>query len=358
MENLDILLQYKIFDISILNILIALLILFCCSILRVFFSNIILSILRKLASKTKSTVDDKLISALESPFRFSFIILGFYLSNEWLDLDKYQFFINNLTQTMIVFAIFWTAMRLVNEFNAVIALFSSRLGKPINIDIENFIIKSCKVLIVILGFLMILQTWGVNITAFIASLGLGGLAFALAAKDTAANLFGSLVIFADRPFKVGDYVELNGIEGSVEEIGIRSTRIRTTLRSLVTVPNAVVANAAIANWSKRRRRKSEFYIGLTYDTSLKQIQNITKQIEQYLILHEQISEDNIIVLFENYGDSSLNIMCSFYANIVSRKEFLHVQQDVNFAIMDIVEKNNSSFAFPTQSLYIEKNKSE
>lgn len=353
MEVLNLWLQKSIFGISVSNFLIALALLLSCILLRSLLSKVILEVLRKIASKTESTVDDKLINALESPFRFSFIILGFYLAKQWLHVAQYEIFLNKFITSLVVFAIFWTIFRLVNEFNAVIALFSSRLGKPLNTDIENFIIKSCRVLIVIMGFLMILQAWGVNITAFIASLGLGGLAFALAAKDTAANLFGSLVIFADRPFKVGDWVELNGIEGTVEEIGIRSTRIRTFPRSLVAVPNAVVANASIANWTKRTRRRCKIHIGLTYDTTSKQIENIVKEVEQMIKDRGDIYEDSLAVYFESFGDSSLNVLCHYHTKTTSWKEFLQIQQEVNIAIMKIVEDNNSAFAFPSQSLYVE-----
>lgn len=353
METLEYWLHKSIFSITISNFLIAIALFLGCMLLRSLLSKIIIEILRKIAGKTKSTVDDKLINALEAPFRFSFIILGFYLSKQWLNVVKYEIFLNKFITSLVIFAIFWTIFRLVNEFNAVIALFSSRLGKPLNTDIENFIIKSCRVIIVIMGFLMILQAWGVNITAFIASLGLGGLAFALAAKDTAANLFGSLVIFADRPFKVGDWVELNGIEGTVEEIGIRSTRIRTFPRSLVAVPNAVVANASIANWTKRTRRRCKIHIGLTYDTTSTQIETIVNEIEQMIRDRGDTYEDSLAVYFESFGDSSLNILCHYHTKTTAWKEFLKIQQEINISIMKLVEKNGSAFAFPSRSLYLE-----
>lgn len=353
MEILKIWLAKTIYGITIESILIAFIIFFTILVLRSILSKIVINILRFLASKTESKVDDKLINVLESPFRFSFIIFGFYLAQNYLNLSKYAIYIDKLISSLIIFTIFWIIYKIVNEFNALISLFSSKMGQPLNKDIENFIIKSCRVIIVIFCFLMILQAWGVNITAFIASLGLGGLAFALAAKDTTANLFGSLVIFADRPFRIGDAVEINAIEGIVEDIGIRSTRIRTYPRSLVTIPNAVVANASIANWSKRTRRKCELMIGLTYDTTSEQLEAIVSQIDQMIRERGDVYNDSLVVFFENFGDSALNIMCQYHTKTTDFKEFLQVKQEINIQIMHIVEKNGSDFAFPTQTLHVD-----
>ncbi len=356
MEQINQLLGQDIFGVSVQNIAIALGIFAFCVLLRSFFSKIVLKILKGLTKNTQTNVDDKLLNAFEEPFRFSFIILGFYLSSEWLGVHKA--FFTNFISSLVIFAIFWLIFRLVNEFNAIISIFSSKMGKPLNEDIENFIIKSAKVFIVITGFLMMLQSWGVNITTFIASLGLGGLAFALAAKDTASNLFGSLVIFADRPFKVGDAVELKGIAGSVEEIGIRSTRIRTYEKSLVTIPNAVVANASITNWTKRDKRRCKIYIGLTYDTSSKQIESIINEIDLMLKSREDIDSDSVAVYFEEFADSSLNVLCHYHANTSVWKEFLRIKQEVNLSIMKIVEQNGSDFAYPSQTLYMQTQKDD
>ncbi len=351
-------LEKTIFGISIQNILISLLIFIFFVFLRSFLSNILLNFLKKLTKNTKSTIDDRLLNAFESPFRFAFIILGFYFSAKWICDGQFNMVLQNFFNSCMVFLIFWTIFRLVNEFNALISLFSSRLGKPLNKDIENFIVKTSKVLIVILGFLMILQTWGINIATFIASLGLGGLAFALAAKDTTANLFGSLVIFADRPFRIGDSIEVNGTSGSVEDIGIRSTRIRTYENTLVSIPNAVVAHASIENFTKRQKRRCKIYLGLTYDTSLDQMQNIIGQISLMIKNRDKVDEDSVIIYFEEFGDSALNILCQYHVKTTDYKEFLGIKQDINLSIMKIVEQNNCEFAFPSRTLYVQNLKAK
>lgn len=356
MEDITNFLQSSIFDIKVENLLIAFVIFVVCIFLRAFFSKVVLSFLKILASRTTTDIDDKIINALEPPFKFSFILLGIYLSEKVLGTTRYDLFLKNFISSMIIFITFWVFFRLINEFNTIFSLFTIDGKKALNDDIENFIIKSSKVLIFILGFLMFLQSWGVNITTFVASLGIGGLAFALAAKDATANLFGSIVIFADRPFKVGDWIELEGVEGTVEEIGVRSTRIRTFPRAQVTIPNAVVANAKIANWTRRSRRRSKSYIGLTYSTTSEQIKNIIEQVQDLLELRNDIHNDSIAVNFESFGENSLNILCHYHTRTTSWKEFLEIQQAVNISIMKIVEKNGSSFAFPSRSIYIEENK--
>ena len=186
-----------------------------------------------------------------------------------------------------------------------------------------------------------------------ASLGLVGMAFALAAKDTAANLFGSLVIFTDRPFKIGDWIQTPQVEGTVENIGIRSTRVRAFTQALISVPNATIANSPITNWSKMGRRRIKTRLGLTYSTTKEQMQNILEGLRAMLKNHPDIHDDTIMVRFDEFGDSSLSIFCYFFTTTTNWAKFLETKEDVNFKIMEIVEKNGSSFAFPSQSIYVE-----
>lgn len=347
------LLNKTFFNISVENFLIALSIILFFYFLRTPLSRIVMGFLKKLTKRTSTTADDKIINALEEPFKFSFIVLGFFFAKEWLDVKSYETMLNSIIKSLSVFTIFWIFYRLIHEFNSIFAIFSSRLGRPLNEDIENFIIKFSKVLIVVLGILMFLQSWGVNVTAFIASLGLGGLAFALAAKDTAANLFGSLVIFADRPFKIGDWVEVDGVEGTVEEIGIRSTRIRTFPQSQATIPNATVANSIVTNWTRMGKRRSQGILGLTYNTSSTQIEAILKDMRATIENNEKLHEDGIVLVFESFGDSALNIKYRYFTKTTNYNEFLEIVQKMNIDFMHIIEKHGSSFAFPSQSLYIE-----
>ena len=216
-----------------------------------------------------------------------------------------------------------------------------------------FFIKGIKLVLMTMGFVVIVQEWGYDFTGFLASLGLGGLAFALAAKDTAANLFGSLVIFSDKPFDVGDWIQTPSVEGTVESIGIRSTRVRTFAKALVAVPNATLANSPITNWSRMNMRRIKMTIGLTYSTSSTQMQSILDQTRTMLQNDPDINQKTILINFTDFQDSALGIFCYFFTNTTNWQEYLMVRERINLCIMKIVEDNKAGFAFPSQSVYIE-----
>ena len=346
-------LAYRILDISLQDLAIAAAIFIMALIFSNIISKIIISILKKLTSKTKTKIDDQLLEIIKTPLKFSIILVGFYIAKEWLNLSQLDTFLDKIIQTFATIIVFWLIYRLVAKFSYIFDKFSSRFGKKLSSDIENFIVKTLKILVFIVAIMSILQNWGINVSAFLASLGLVGMAFALAAKDTAANLFGSLVIFTDRPFKVGDWIQTPQVEGTVENIGIRSTRIRAFTQALISVPNAIIANSPITNWSKMGRRRIKTRLGLTYSTTKEQMQNILDDLRAMLKNHSDIHNDTVMIYFDEFGDSSLSISCYFFTTTTVRAKFLEVREDINFKIMGIVEKNGSSFAFPSQSIYVE-----
>ena len=210
-----------------------------------------------------------------------------------------------------------------------------------------------KVFIISLGSVAVLQNFGINVSAFIASLGLGGLAFALAAKDTAANLFGGFAILTDNIFKIGDWIKIGDVEGIVEDIGMRTTKIRAFDKRLIVLPNATIANSAVDNFSRRDRRRISMKIGLTYSTTPQQMQNILKDIREMLFNHPQIHKDPLFVYFDEFDDSSLNLFIYIFTKTAIWEEYLKIKEDINLKIIDIIQKNNSNFAFPSQSIYFE-----
>jgi MscS family membrane protein len=317
--------------------------------------KVVFFFVHKLTAKTKTTLDDELLDSLKKPVDFFFIIVGLKFTISFLILPNglYDFMIS-LIRSGFALALFWSIFNMVTPLSHIIHTFSEKFGKELSSDIANFLIKTLKLLILLIGFVSVLQEWGYNISGFLASLGLVGMAFALAAKDTAANLFGSLVIFSDRPFKVGDWIKTPDIEGTVEEVGIRSTKIRTFAQAVVTVPNAVLANSAILNWSRMGKRRIKMKIGLTYSTTQQQINDIVNDIRSMLQNHNEIHQDTIFIYFTDFDDSSLGIFCYYFTKTTNWGEFMRVKEDTNLKIMQIVQKHNASFAFPSQSLYIEK----
>lgn len=348
------LLNYTVFDIKIMDIAIAIAIVMISFLLRQIISKIFVKILETFTKKTKINIDDNILQVLIEPLKLSTVILGVYLAKEWLKLNRFDAILESIIKSFSTFIFFWILYRIIHSFEHLISKFSSNFGRELSKDIENFIVKTLKLIVVIIGVMSILQEWGINVTAFVASLGLVGMAFALAAKDTAANLFGSLVIFIDRPFRIGDWVQTPSVEGTVEEIGIRSTKVRTFAQALVTVPNANMANEAITNWTRMQKRRIKMRIGLTYSTSITQMETILKELRDMLQAHPEIHNDQIMIFFDEFGDSSLNLFCYFFTNTTVWAEYLAVRENVNLEMMKIVEKNGASFAFPSQSLYIEK----
>ena len=346
-------LDYTLWGVRITDIFIAIFILLFAYFLKVQLSNLVIKNLKLITSKTKSQTDDKFLKIIEPPLQLSILIVGFYFAANWIDIKGFNQIALSIQRTLIVFTLFWALYRTVNEFAYIFKKFSAKFGKELSDDIANFIVKFLKVVVIALGAMTILDGWGINVSAFVASLGLVGMAFALAAKDTAANLFGSLVIFTDRPFRQGDWVQTPEVEGVIETIGIRSTRVRTFAQALVSVPNAVIANSPITNWSLMGKRRIKMRLGLTYSTNTEQLEAVLKDIREMLKNHPDIHPDVIMVYFDEFQDSSLSLFCYFFTKTTIWSQYLKVREDVNLRIMKIVENNGCSFAFPSQSIYVE-----
>ena len=217
-----------------------------------------------------------------------------------------------------------------------------------------FAVDSIKIITIIMGlFIIVGNIFNVNITALAAGLGVGGIAIAMASKESLENLLGSFTIFLDRPFTVGDIVNIGTITGVVEKVGFRSTRLRTFDKSLVTVPNKKMVDAELDNLGMRPVRRAKFNIGLTYNTNQETVKNIVQEIQTMINEHPMTNDDGR-VRFMDFGASSLDIMVVFYVNSSEWDDFINTKEDINYKIMSIVDKYNSDFAFPSSSVYIEK----
>lgn len=320
--------------------------------LRKLFTKIILGFTAYIAKKTDTQIDDNIILALKEPIRFTFILIGAHLF--FLLIFKENHFIKLVLETLVIFTIFWALIAIVEAVKEILFQYS-RNHSHLSRELSAFIVRIIKIVIFAIGLSAILYTWGINVTALIASLGLGGLAFALAAKDAASNLFGSVALLLDKSIKVGEWVKIGSVEGVVEDVGMRTTKIRSFQKSLITVPNQVVANSPIENFSRRGVRRIKMRIGLTYDTNSKQIESIIQDIRGMLQAHPGIShKETLLVNFDTFDESSLGIFIYAFAHTAKWDQYLEIREDINIRIMHIVEKNGSSFAFPSQSLYVEK----
>ncbi|WP_456433550.1 mechanosensitive ion channel family protein [Nitratifractor sp.] len=320
---------------------------------RKFLTRVVLRFLLHLARKTETVIDDLIIRELRSPIRFLFVIIGMDLFFHFLFL-RHNPYVELLLSSMFIVDLYWMLYAFTPAIRTALHLYGESTGR-ISYELGNFIIRMVRLLIVALGIISLLYNFGVNVTAFVASLGLVGMAFALAAKDTAANLFGSIALMLDQSIKVGEWIRVNGVEGIVEDIGMRTTKIRTFEKSFVVVPNSIVANSNIENFSRRGIRRIKMVVGLTYDTMPTQIRAITEAIRAMLASHPGIAHDQtLLVRFDRFGDSALGIFVYTFTNTSDWEKYLEIREDVHIRIMEIVREHGSDFAFPSQSIYVEK----
>jgi len=340
------------FGVPLANLITATLMFFLILGLRKVFTKIILVFLQNLAKTTKTYYDDRVISALKEPIRFVFVIIAMHLF--FLLTFSEPKIIKNILDTLVVYALFWALLAVIEALRGLVYEATSKFNQDLSKEMGNFIIAMIKILVGGMGLAGMLMVWGINVTAVFASLGLGGLAFALAAKDTASNLFGSFALLADKSIRIGEWIKVGGVEGVVEDVGMRTTKIRSFQKSLITVPNSIVANHPIENFSRRGIRRIKMHIGLTYATDSEQIIQIIKDIKSMLQENKGISQgDSLMVNFDTFGDSSLNIFIYTFTKTANWAKYLEIREDIHLKIMGIVEKNGSGFAFPSQSIYVE-----
>ncbi|MEZ0393303.1 MAG: mechanosensitive ion channel family protein [Pseudobdellovibrionaceae bacterium] len=255
-------------------------------------------------------------------------------------------------QIILAFHLIVLVYRAAEAFGALLVKITEKTGTSLDGQLAPMATKILKVLVVVLGVLITIQNFGVNVMSILAGLGLGGLALALAAQDTAANLFGSITIVADRPFRIGDYIKIGGTEGVVEEIGFRSTRIRTPYRSLVTIPNSVVAKEMIDNLEFRPERRVRHILGFTYNAKEAQLKSFMMEVASYLQNHPKVDQTRTTIRFFSLGDFSLQVQVQFYIYTTDANEEMEIQENFLFFVMQTAEKIGLDFAFPTQTQHV------
>ena len=287
-------------------------------------------------------------------------------------------FANFLTITFVV-AVTWLVLSVLNGYGMV--LINELTKKSGRKEVINLILKIIYFIIFVIALLIVLSKLGFNVSAIIASLGIGGLAVALATKDILANFFASVMLLFDNSFSQGDWIVCGDIEGTVVEIGLRKTTVRTFDNALIFVPNSKLASDPIRNWSRRKMgRRIRMLIGIKYSATTEQIKKCIEEIRQMLLEHPGIAKgddmgskkasrydrgivsiddlagykSNLFVVVDEFADSSINILVYCFSKTIVWGEFLAVKEDVMMKIMDIVEANGLGFAFPSQSLYVEE----
>ncbi|PLX05482.1 MAG: mechanosensitive ion channel family protein [Marinilabiliales bacterium] len=309
---------------------------------------------KQITKRTRNKFDDILIDKFEEPAVFSIIILGIWYGLGTLNLDEYYLkLIKHAYYLLITFNVAWFITRMLD---ALVEEYLVPLVEKTETDLDDQLLpiarKSINIAIWILAIVVGLNNAGYDVAALIAGLGLGGLAFALAARESISHIFGGFVLFTDKPFKIKDRIISNGHEGFVTEIGIRSSRIRTLDGRLVTIPNADIANNTIENISSEPSRKITLNLGLTYDTSAENMQKAMKILKQITIDNEAVEDDKTVTSFTAFNDFSLNIRFIYY--IKKGASIYGTMNDVNMEILKTFNENKLEFAFPTQTIYSKK----
>ncbi len=305
-------------------------------------------------AKTETKLDDILVEVMEGPLLALIIILGISYARTPLVLpDGINNTINAFIGVLLTLDVAWFLMKLSdgliqNYVTPMAAKSTSKLDDQLVPILKN----GARIIIFILAFLSILSNFGYDITAVLGGLGIAGIAIAMAANSSLSHVIGGATIFADRPFEVGDAVKIGGTTGNVEEVGIRSTRVRTLDGTLVTIPNADVANAVTENYSKATRRRVNFTLGLEYRTSPKKIEEAKEIVKRIVKKTEGLETDSARIYFTQFGDSSLNLTVTYFVSDVPR--LFELQDIVNTKIHEDFTKAKIGFAFPSRTVYLKK----
>jgi MscS family membrane protein len=305
---------------------------------------------------------EKFLALLKKPLGIFILLITFYVAfdrlefpGEWNLVPAEKFGLRmtlfSTFQIAIIFSLTWTFLRLVDFFGLILMYRASLTESKSDDQLVSFIRESIKVVLVIFSIFFMLGTvFKLNVASLIAGLGIGGLAIALAAKESLENLLGSFTIFLDKPFTVGDTIKVGSIEGVVENIGFRSTRIRTGEKTIITVPNKKMVDGELDNLSMRTQRRVKFDISLVYETTAQQFKNIVADIQAYIDNHPQLYKlDNRVRLFD-FGNSGINIQIVYFVDTQDSDIYLNTREEINYKIMEIVKKHGSDFAYPTMSL--------
>lgn len=323
-------------------------------------------IFKLIAGKTPGVNKDELFALLAAPLKWLIMLLVLYVCTshlhfpeEWDFRPKDEFgirmLLNRSFTAFLILTFTWAALRVTRFLGKLLMARAALTESKTDDQVIPFLIEILKIVVIVMGiFIFMGSVFKVDVGALIAGLGIGGLALALAAKESLENLLASFVIFFDKPFVVGDLVNVNNITGTVEKIGFRSTRIRTLEKSYLTLPNRLMIDNVLDNLSLRTFRRVDFNIGLTYDTTEEKLKNIVEDIQKFIDVHPHTNQEGEIH-FMAFGASSLDIMVLYYIDTMDWSVFLHIKEEINFEIMRIVTRHGADFAFPTQTIHLANN---
>lgn len=309
---------------------------------------------RSLAEKTTTKWDDYIVDAAEKPVSFIVMTIFFLFTYQNFMLSvTVNYYLKGALDIALSFAIVWLFYGLVNVVSDYLADVTSKTESKLDEQLVPLLRKSLKVFVVVIGSLFIIQNSGYNVASLLAGLGIGGLAVALAARDTLANFFGSITIFTDKPFQIGHWVTIGSQEGIVEEVGFRTTRIRTFYNSLISVPNSVIANTAVDNLGLREYRRIRTVLNLTYSTTPEQLEAFVEAIKGVVVATPTMRKDFYEVHFNDFGAHSLDVLIYVFVKVANWHEELQERHNFFLEILRVAKEVGVEFAYPTQTLHID-----
>lgn len=311
--------------------------------------------LKKWAGKTETKIDDLLLELIHGPVKVIAFVIFLFIG---LDLFDWPPLLEGILakgfRIIFAFSVTYTALKAVDMLMNYWKERSSS-SEDVHFDAHLFPIvsKSLKVFIVVVAVLVTWQNLSEKpITAILASLSIGGLAIGLAAQDTIANFFGAVVVFVDKPFRIGDRIQLTDVDGTVETIGLRSTRVRNLNGHLITVPNKTMGNATITNITRRPNIKTTLNFGITYDTPANKVQRAVNLLNEIYKANPRTTD--LLISFNQFGDSALNILVVHWWGSTDYKEYMDGMQAMNLQIKERFDAEGIGFAFPSRTVYLKQ----
>ncbi|MEQ8345403.1 MAG: mechanosensitive ion channel family protein [Sneathiellaceae bacterium] len=333
----------------------ALLIFLLFLVLRGLFARWVIGMLQRSLLRHDMETAARVVVAMAEPLKLIPVIAGLFFATERLGFSPDVAVVaEKLIRSMIVFAVFWALYRMVTPARHMM----TRLEELLSAELVDWMMKALRLVIAVLGGATILETWGVDVMAVVAGFGLVGAAVALGAQDLFKNLIGGLLIMAEKRFSRGDWIMVDGVvEGTVEKIGFRSTLVRRFDKAPVFVPNNSLSDQPVVNFSKMTFRRIFWTIGVTYSTTVPQLRAIRDGIEAYVLENDAFvkpEEASTFVRIDKFNDSSIDIMLYCFTVTTNWGRWLEVKEELAYHIMQVVLDNGSSFAFPSQSVYLEQ----
>jgi MscS family membrane protein len=346
--------QDGVFGIQISDTLLALSVFGVFMLLRNLFTRVVLGALQRATVRTETDIDDRTLEALRPPIRFVPVVMGVFFATNALDVgDDTAAFFYDVNRSLVAFAIFWALFRLTTPVGNVLL----RARRFFTDAMVGWTVKAARAVFVLLGAATILELWGIAVGPIIAGLGLFGVAVALGAQDLFKNLIAGLFVIGERRFNVGDWIFVDGVvEGTVLQVGFRTTTVRRFDRAPVFVPNSRLADDAVTNFSRMTHRRIRWIIGVEYRTTIEQLREVRDRIERYVHDNDEFATPSEVATFvriDGFSDSSIDILLYCFTRTTVWGEWLEIKERLAYEIKKIVTDAGTGFAFPSRSLYLE-----